>query len=89
MPPPFTYLGEDLHLILAESISNQEINDLISRLFLDDAVDFLEELPANMVNGILAHADPAKRAAINAALRYPDYSAGSLMTIEFVHLFGP
>lgn len=83
----FTYLGEDLHLILAESISNQEINDLISRLFLDDAVDFLEELPANMVNGILAHADPAKRAAINAALRYPDYSAGSLMTIEFVYLF--
>jgi magnesium transporter len=83
----FTYMDQDLHRILAESITNLEINDLINRLFLDDAVDFLEELPANMVNGILAHADPNKRAAINAALRYPDNSAGGLMTIEFIYLF--
>ncbi|MDQ0288604.1 magnesium transporter [Oligosphaera ethanolica] len=83
----FTYLDPDLHRLLAESITDQEINDLINRLFVDDAVDFLEELPANMVTGILAHADPTKRAAINAALRYPDNSAGGLMTIEFIYLF--
>lgn len=83
----FSYLAPDLHRTLAESITDQEINDLVNRLFVDDAVDFLEELPANMVNGILALADPTKRAAINAALRYPDNSAGCLMTIEFIYLF--
>lgn len=83
----FTYLDKDLHRYLVEGISNIEMNDLFRRLALDDAVDIIEELPANMVNMILSSTSPEMRSAINRALQYPEYSAGSLMTVEYISLF--
>lgn len=83
----FTYLDKDLHRYLVEGISNIEMNELFRRLALDDAVDIIEELPANMVNMILSSTSPEKRSAINRALQYPEYSAGSLMTVEYISLF--
>jgi len=82
----FTYLDKDLHRYIVEGISNTERNEVFKRLAFDDAVDFLEELPANMVNVILSDASPEKRALINKALQYKENSAGSLMTVEYVSL---
>ena len=82
----FTYLDKDLHRYIVEGISNTERNEVFKRLAFDDAVDFLEELPANMVNMILSDASPEKRALINKALEYKENSAGSIMTVEYVSL---
>lgn len=83
----FTYLDGELHRYIIESVTNADLSELLKRLFVDDAVDLLEELPSNMVRMILAAAPPDKRRIINQALSYPENSAGSLMTIEFVSLF--
>jgi len=83
----FTYLDKDLHRYILEGITSVEINDLLKRMFFDDAVDLLEELPANMVQMLLAAAPPNTRTLINRALRYPDNSAGSLMTVEYIALY--
>ena len=79
----FSYMDDDQRAKLMESISDQEISRLVDEMFVDDAVDFLEELPAGVVKRILAACQPEKRELINQFLRYPDYSAGSIMTIEF------
>ncbi len=79
----FSYMDSDQRELLVESIGNRELTALINDMFLDDAVDFLEELPANAVKRILQHTDPEKRAIINQFLHYPENSAGSLMTIEY------
>ena len=83
----FTYLDQDLHQYIISSIANADINDLIRRISVDDAVDILEELPTNMVRMILSAAPPDKRSLINRALSYPDNSAGSIMTVEYISLF--
>ena len=59
---------------------------MLDELYLDDAVDIVEEMPANVVKRILKHADPDTRKSINEILKYPDDSAGALMTTEFVDL---
>jgi magnesium transporter len=79
----FSYMDSDQRELLVESIGNRELTALINDMFLDDAVDFLEELPANAVKRILQHTEPEKRAIINQFLHYPENSAGSLMTIEY------
>ena len=79
----FSYMDSDQRQMLVESIADAEISALIDEMFVDDAVDFLEELPANAVKRVLQNTDPRTRAIINQFLKYPENSAGSLMTIEY------
>lgn len=75
---------EQSHII--ESITDAELGDIIEELFVDDAVDLLEELPSNVVKRVMRTATPETRNLINQYLEYPDNSAGSIMTAEFVDL---
>ncbi|MBE5792600.1 MAG: magnesium transporter [Clostridiales bacterium] len=79
----FSYMDDEQRQSLMEKIGDKEIGELVSDMFVDDAVDFLEELPAGLVKRVLANVDEEQRKVINRFLRYPDYSAGSIMTIEF------
>lgn len=82
----FSNLPHDIQKDVVERISNEEIQSIITEMQLDDTVDFIEELPANLVNRILEHASPEIRKQINTFLQYPDDSAGSVMTVEYVSL---
>jgi magnesium transporter len=79
----FAYMDADRRQLLIEMISEVEVTRLIDEMFIDDAVDFLEELPAGVVKRILQNANAEKRDQINQILLYPDSSAGSIMTTEF------
>ncbi len=83
----FAYLDANDHNAIARQLTSEEARLLVEEMYLDDAVDFLDELPSDMVRNILAKADPETRKLINIFLKYPDNSAGSLMTVEFVRLF--
>jgi magnesium transporter len=85
----FTYLDSSLHQQIIEAISLQKMGDIIAEMPTDDAVDTLQELPSNMVRKILEQRaiDSSTRQLINSFLNYPENSAGSLMTSEFVCLF--
>lgn len=72
--------------VLIHGFSDAELGEVINELFVDDAVDLVEEMPANVVKRILAQAEPAMRREINELLRYPENSAGSIMTTEYVSL---
>ena len=78
----FSYLDSDVQSVIVDAITSSELKILIEDMFLDDAVDFLEEVPANVVTKVLAHATPETRNLINKFLQYPENSAGSIMTIE-------
>lgn len=71
---------------LVEMFSEKELKELLDDLYMDDTVDLLEELPANLVNRILNTVDQADRTLINQLLNYPDDSAGTLMTTEYVDI---
>ena len=71
---------------LLSSFTDNELKEVINELYIDDAVDIIEEMPANVVKRILHNSDPETRKTINEILKYPDDSAGSLMTIEYVSL---
>ena len=73
---------------IVHSITDKEVRNIVDEMFLDDTVDFLEEAPANLVKKVLRNTDAETRALINRFLNYPENSAGSLMTIEFVKLRG-
>ncbi|MFA6724628.1 MAG: magnesium transporter, partial [Lentisphaeria bacterium] len=77
----FTYLDSSLHQHIVESITAHEIRELIDEMFIDDAVDLLEELPSNMVRAIINNTSSGTRSLINTFLKYPENSAGSLMTV--------
>jgi len=79
----FSYMDDDQRRKLIESIGDKEIGALIGDMFIDDAVDFLEEMPASLVKHVLSNVDEEQRKIINRFLKYPEYSAGSIMTIEF------
>ena len=79
----FSYMDPDQQQMLIESIGDAEIRALLDEMFLDDTVDFLEELPAGVVKRVLQNTDEKTRTLINQFLRYPENSAGSLMTIEY------
>ena len=79
----FAYMSSEQQQVLIESIGDTEISGLIDQMFLDDTVDFLEELPATVVKRVLQNTEPQTRALINQFLKYPENSAGSIMTIEF------
>ena len=82
----FAYLEPEIQAELVRTINDAELERLLDEMFLDDTVDFLEEVPANVVTRVLAHSDPETRRLINRFLKYPDDCAGSLMTIEMVQL---
>lgn len=82
----FSYLENDKRLFIINSITDNEISTIINDLYIDDTVDFIEELPANVVKKILKNTDENKRRIINNFLNYPDSSAGSIMTIEYADL---
>ncbi|MBR4728352.1 MAG: magnesium transporter [Clostridia bacterium] len=78
----FSYLDTDTQSVIVDSISNKELHNLVEGMFIDDAVDFLEEVPASVVTRVLAQANPDTRNLINKILNYPEDSAGSIMTVE-------
>ena len=82
----FSYMNSDQQQLIAESATNAELKALVDDMFLDDTVDFLEEMPANVVKKVLSNADENTRKLINQFLNYPENSAGTLMTIEYVDL---
>ena len=78
----FSYLDTESQGTIVDAITSSELKFLMDDMFLDDAVDFLEEVPANVVTRVLAHTNPETRTLINKFLNYPENSAGSIMTIE-------
>lgn len=82
----FSYIPYELQRYIVESITDKEIENIINELFFDDAIDFLEEMPSNIVKRVLKNTDENKRKLINQFLNYPEDSAGSIMTIEYVDL---
>ena len=76
---------EDQELLI-KSFSDNELKEIVDELYVDDAAALVEEMPANVVKRILRQADPEMRSSINQILRYPDKSAGSIMTTEYVSL---
>ena len=82
----FAELSPEIQEQLITGFSDKELRELVSELYVDDAADLVEEMPANVVKRILAQADPQMRSEINQILRYPENSAGSIMTTEYVSL---
>lgn len=82
----FSYISNELQKYIIESITDKEIKNIIDELFLDDTIAFLEEMPSNIVKKVLKNTDEETRKLINQFLKYPEDSAGSIMTIEFVDL---
>lgn len=80
----FSYMDSDTQEHIVKSITDNEVRNIVDEMFLDDAVDFLSEAPANLVTKVLRNTDESKRQLINQFLNYPENSAGSIMTIEFV-----
>ena len=82
----FVEMEPDAQQLLIQSFSDNELREVLDELYVDDAADLVEEMPANVVRRILAQADPEMRRSINQILRYPENSAGALMTMEYVSL---
>lgn len=82
----FVEMDEDTQKLLIHGFSDTELKEVIDELYVDDAVDIIEEMPANVVKRILRQADPVTRKQINEILKYPEDSTGSIMTTEFVIL---
>lgn len=82
----FTYMEPEMQEHLIGAFSDNELREMLAQSFIDDTVDIIEEMPANVVSRILANSTTGARKAINEILRYPKDSAGSLMTIEYINL---
>lgn len=82
----FVELDSDTQELLISGFSDNELKEVLEELYIDDTVDIIEEMPANVVKRILRHSDKEARQSINQILRYPKDSAGSIMTIEFIDL---
>lgn len=82
----FANMNHSMQSYLVEIFSEKELKELIDDLYMDDTVDLLEELPANLVNRILDTVSPSDRNLINQLLNYPEDSAGSIMTTEYVDI---
>jgi len=82
----FVEMEIDAQELLIRSFSDNELKQIVDELYVDDAADIIEEMPANVVKRILKTADPEMRRSINQILRYPESSAGSIMTTEYVTL---
>ena len=82
----FVEMEPDTQALLIQGFSDNELKEVLSELYVDDAADLVEEMPATVVRRILEQADPEMRSSINQILRYPENSAGSIMTTEYVAL---
>lgn len=82
----FTYMENDLREQLIHNLNAEEIKDVMEEIYLDDAADIIEDLPANVVERLLDATDEDTRKRINELLNYPEDSAGSIMTVEYIHL---
>lgn len=82
----FSYMEVENQQMIITSMSEKDAAVIIDNLMADDATSLLEEMPANIVKKLLANASPETRSNINHLLRYPEYSAGSIMTVEYVDL---
>ncbi len=82
----FAEMEPEMQEVLISSFTDKELKDVLDDMFLDDTVDVIEEMPANLVQRILKNVDPEMRQNINTFLNYPEDSAGSIMTIEYVAL---
>lgn len=82
----FAYLEVDHQQMIITSLSEKDAGNIINNMMADDAADLFEEMPANIVKKILASANAETRRDINHLLRYPEFSAGSIMTVEYVDL---
>ena len=82
----FAYMEPDEQTVLVQAFSDKELHDVVNELYVDDAVDMIEEMPASLVKRILRHTDDETRRLINQILNYPKDSAGSIMTMEYVDL---
>ena len=82
----FTEMDADFRESLIASFTDAELKNILDEMFLDDTVDLVEEMPANVVQRIIANSSPEDRRAINELLKYPPDSAGGIMTTEFVRL---
>ena len=82
----FSHLSSELKRHVVESVTDNEVQGILSELFFDDTIDFLEEMPANIVRKVLQNTSEQTRKLINQFLNYPEDSAGSLMTIEYIDL---
>jgi len=82
----FVEMEPEAQELLIRSFSDNELKQIVDELYVDDAADIIEEMPANVVKRILKSADPEMRRSINQILRYPENSAGSIMTTEYVTL---
>lgn len=82
----FSYMETETQELLIKSFSDVELKEIINDLWLDDTVDIIEEMPANVVARILRAAPASVRCQINELLKYPEDSAGSVMTVEYVSL---
>lgn len=80
----FVEIDSDTQMQLIKAFTDKELKAVIDDMFIDDTVDIIDEMPANVVKRILKNSDPEDRKQINALLEYPDDSAGSIMTTEFV-----
>ena len=82
----FAYMEGDAQEVLIQGFTDKELDEVIGEMFLDDAVDMIEEMPANVVKKILRHVDADTRKMINQVLNSPKDSAGAMMTMEYVDL---
>ena len=82
----FVEMEPEAQELLIRGFSDNELKEVLDELYVDDAADIVEEMPANVVKRILRAADPEMRSSINQILRYPENSAGSIMTTEYVSL---
>ena len=82
----FAELTPETQQDLIDGLTDKELKAVVDDLFVDDATDLVEEMPANVVKRILAQADPATRRMINELLKYPEDSAGGVMTTELMEL---
>ncbi len=82
----FTYLNTRMQQSLIEAFSDKELKEVLDELFVDDTVDIIEEMPANVASRILENSNAESRRMINTILNYPEDSVGSIMTVEYVKL---
>ena len=82
----FSYMETDMREKLIKDLTDTELKNVLDELFMDDTVDLIEEMPSNVVTRILRNVDKNDRKIINELLKYPDDSAGSIMTTEFIDL---
>ncbi len=82
----FAYMNSDLREVLINALTDSELEEVMEEMYLDDTVDVLEEMPANVVDRLLLVTDEEKRAQINQLLQYPEDSAGSVMNVDYIAL---